>query len=119
MAKSITAPVAPVPEPAVVTLSWAADSPAPTLDELAGGQIAADQCLGNIVGDLEDLDSLCRTLASNLDTTACRLQDALRVIAERLKDIGRDLYEQRDAIVPLYNLAASYHRAVKAQGVTR
>lgn len=116
-------------EPAVVTLSWAADTPArqnpdstqPTLDELEEGQIAVECGLSRTSGELEDIESLCRTLASHLDTDtpAHLLRDALSVIGERIKDIRFRLDEHSDAIVPLHNLAAWYFRSVSAQGGAR
>lgn len=136
MAKNITPATTPAPEPATVVLSWAADTPVrlasrrdpnasdtaqPTLDELVEGQIAADCGLSHTSGELEDLESLCRMLAENLDSDARvdRLRNALSVVAERLEDIRFKLDEDSEAIVPLHNLAAWYHRSVSAQGGAR
>jgi hypothetical protein len=122
MAPTITA--VPAPEPTNVVLSWAADAPArtefpdatqPTLDALTEGQIAAECGLNAITRGLEELESLCRTLGANVNAPAVDLATGLRVVAARIATIRFDLGEEDEAIVPLANLAAWYHRAVAAQ----
>jgi hypothetical protein len=129
---------APAGEPARIVLSWAADAPAraaarqrkgtspdepdttqPTRDELAEGQQAAELGLAYVSEGLEDLASLCRTLGANVTTPAVDLAIALRVVAKHMDDIRLCLDEQSEAIVPLANLAAWYHRSADAQAVTR
>lgn len=129
---AIDVPEAPTREPSRVVLCWADDTPArlaslrdlsaqdttqPTLRELEEGQLAAHFGLDITSREMENLESLCCLLADSLDHDARvdRLKDALSVVGDRIRDIRFRLDEHSEAIVPLYNLSAWYHRSVAAQ----